>query len=469
MSRTSLLYGKQALLDEYNDRVTEKLSTKSRVVKGTTNPTIGFMRGIRQMRDDNDTYAPFGSYLGASLDTGGIFDAKKEFYRLISLLLSDLGLIFDIRSPSPWQVISELVTQKIIDESESARFKMCLSIANEIRLKTYIENNAQKEVFSPVPFRNTGQSIDDTTFVDFDEDTVVRLLSSSTDISKRCLYFTLKYFRLYEIDTSILRKHAFPSSNTFVKGVLYYRLQNFPKALEWLELIPKDSPEYSGCLDFQGMIYGEYGEDEKSLACHEKALDLNYQNKANSNLDGVLSCTFNLARRLTIMGKHKEARIKLEETIKKLDELRGEGLGQTPIPCDLMINLGRTYHKDGDMKSAIEIYQQAEKMQNRLTSSRDRSVLTLNLYMAESFAESDQRANAVEYIKRAVELGHKLYGNRNLSIKLAEIYAFAGHVYGRCSLDDEALSLLNRSLELLQILLGDKPHPGKMERNLFRC
>ncbi|CAB4035839.1 tetratricopeptide repeat 28-like, partial [Paramuricea clavata] len=256
VSRTSLFCGMQVLLDEYNDRVTEKLTTKSRVVKGKTNPTIGCMRGIRQMRDDNDTYAPFGSHLGASLDTGGIFDAKKEFYRLISLLLSDLGLIFDIRSPSPWQVISELVSQKIIDESENARFKVCLSIANEIRLKTCIGNNGQKEVFSPVPLSNTEQSIDDTTFVDFDEDTVVRLLSSSTDISKRCLYFTLKYFRLYEIDTSIFRKHAFPPLNAFVKGVLYYRLQNFPKALEWLELIPKDSPKYSDCLDFQGIIYG---------------------------------------------------------------------------------------------------------------------------------------------------------------------------------------------------------------------
>ncbi|CAB3978239.1 tetratricopeptide repeat 28-like [Paramuricea clavata] len=142
--RVALLYGKRALLDEYNERVAEKLNTKSSAAKGNSTKTVGFIRGIQQMILDIETYHPQNCYLGVHCAVGGLFDAKKEFYRLISLLLSDLGLIFDIRSPSPWRVIMELWTRGIIDETEKNNIKECLSIANEIRLKAYFAYNRQK-------------------------------------------------------------------------------------------------------------------------------------------------------------------------------------------------------------------------------------------------------------------------------------------------------------------------------------
>lgn len=100
------------------------------------------------MMVDVETYGPSST---CYLAVGALFNAKKEFYRLISLLLSDLGIIFGIRSPSPWQVILELQIQEIITMSDSENIKICLSIANEIRLKTYFANKGQKELFSPVP------------------------------------------------------------------------------------------------------------------------------------------------------------------------------------------------------------------------------------------------------------------------------------------------------------------------------
>jgi hypothetical protein len=96
---------------------------------------------------DVETYDPFNSYLGEHCVVGGRFDAKKQFYRLISLLLSNLGLIFDIKSPSPWQVISELQTLEVIGESESVEIKVCLSIANEIRLKSTLLITDRKSYF----------------------------------------------------------------------------------------------------------------------------------------------------------------------------------------------------------------------------------------------------------------------------------------------------------------------------------
>ena len=118
VSRTALLYGDQALLDEYNERVAGKLNTKSSLIKGESSETVGFVRGMQQMMFDLTTYNPFRTYLGQCGATGALFDAKKQLYRLMSLLLSEFGMIFDIRCSSPWQISSELQSRGIIGEFE---------------------------------------------------------------------------------------------------------------------------------------------------------------------------------------------------------------------------------------------------------------------------------------------------------------------------------------------------------------
>jgi hypothetical protein len=243
MSRAVLLYGDQALLDEYNERVAEKLNTKSSVINGKSTTTVGFTRGIQVMMLDVETYHPMNSYLGEYCYIGALFDAKKQFYRLISLLLSDLGLIFNTRSPSPWQVISELQTRGIIRDSECVDIKVCLSIANEIRLKTYFANNGQKELFSPVS-QNTNtveQSADVPIFRDFNEDILVHLLSISNDICSRCREFCSKYIEQDNIDVSLFQNPSLGYSKAMRLGYLYFRLQNLHKALEWMQSESKDS------------------------------------------------------------------------------------------------------------------------------------------------------------------------------------------------------------------------------------
>lgn len=124
MSRALLLYGDEALLNEYNKRVAEKQNRKSSTREGKPSQTVGVIRGMEQMVADIETFGP-----STNIVIGALFDTKKQFYRLISLLLSDLGMIFNIRTPSPWQVISELEHRRIITVSESANIKVCLSIA----------------------------------------------------------------------------------------------------------------------------------------------------------------------------------------------------------------------------------------------------------------------------------------------------------------------------------------------------
>ena len=190
------------------------------------------------MMEDIDTYDPDNTYLGDNSNINGLFGTKEHFYRLISLLLSDLGLAFDVRSPSPWKVISELRNQHIIAESDSTRLNVCLSIANEIRLKTYFANRGQKELFSPLfqILDTAEQSADDPFFREVDEDTLVRLLSTSADLLERCRAFALKYVQQDEVDASILRNHA---------SVPYSKPWLMTAHVEYSNSISKYPPDYA--------------------------------------------------------------------------------------------------------------------------------------------------------------------------------------------------------------------------------
>lgn len=459
--RASLLYGDQTLLTDYNERVAEKMNAKSSETDVGCAKTVGVVRGMQQMMADVENYDPSSSYLGMNFSVGGLFNAKKQFYRLISLLVSDLGMIFDIRSPSPWQVISELQARGITSVSESDSMKVCLSIANEIRLKTYFANKGQKELFSPVrEYENTAeQSIEAApTFRDFDEDVLVRLLSTSNDMFTRCHKFCLKWIQQGKIDESVFRNPSPAYSRRVSLGFLYFRLQNLHKALEWMKSVPIDSPDYGKSKEGQGHIYFQLSDYAKSVECFEEALQCYYQSDELSATD-LLSCIGSLGFTLLRIGKYKVAIIRLEEAISKHCDVFGEG-SQTVLLATLMQKLGYTHYELGDMGLAVKILKAVQEMQNGFSKIPDEQDINLNVFIALSLSKVDQHDEALKYIERGLELSHKIYGANNLNLNLARVYNLAGLVYARKS-SCKAVSFFKRCLEIHQLLFGDNPHRGK--------
>ena len=455
MSRAVLLFGDEALLNEYNKRVAEKQNRKSSATEGKTSHTIGVIRGMQQMMADIETFGP-----SADMPIGALFDTKKQFYRLISLLLSNLGMIFDIRTPSPWQIISELERRGIITVSESANIKVCLSIANEVRMKTYFANGGQKELFSPVPeFANYAErSVEIPVFRDFNENMLVRLQSTSDEMCERCRDLYFKWVQDDKIDCSVFQNPPRGSSKAVQLGFLYLRLQQSHKALDWMRSAPKDSSVYGSCLRGQGYIYYQFGEIEKGIECFEEAVQWHYQNEQSPHL--LLYCINDLARLLIAANKYKMATAKLEEAICKHKELFGERF-QSVILMVLMQNLGYAYCEIGNVILAVETLKAAEEMQRRLPTVHDEDIIIQNMYMARSFSKLDQHEQAQEYMERAIRHGHKLYGENNLNINLAQVYNMAGLVHTR-KRSNKAVSFFERSLEFYQQVFSDSAHIGKI-------
>ena len=464
MTRVTLLYGEEALLVDYNKRVAEKLNKKS-----SASSSAGVTRGILQMMQDNITYDPASSYFDSPI--GGLFDTKKHFYRLISSLLSDLGLVFNIKYPSPWEVISELRNQNIITESDSTEFKVCLSIANEIRLKTYFANNGQKELFSPLPQSPdpAEQSTEHPIFREFDEDTLVRLLTTSTDLHQRCHKFVLKYNQQGKVEATILKYQ--PVSRPLILERFYCRVQNFSKASKIRESIPEDSPEYAQCAGARGDDHLRKKEWKKAIECFEEALKcsqdpfhtLTFEEALKCSQDPFHTLTFyrNLVFCLLQIFQLEKAKIKLEEAIKLHEESYGKDF-ETVIWSQLMLERGHLSYKRDEMQSAIEYFENVEKMQERMTRCNDIHTVNLNILMAVTCSKLNETDRALKHIRRVLRLVHKLFGEHNLSSELPKIYKEAAYVYRKCGRYHEASSMLERSLKLATTLYGNTAHPGKI-------
>ena len=455
MSRAILLFGDEALLNEYNKRVAEKQNRKSSTTERKPSQTVGVIRGMQQMMADIETFGP-----STDIAIGALFDTKKQFYRLISLLLSNLGMIFDIRTPSPWQIISELERRGIITVSESANIKVCLSIANEVRMKTYFANDGQKELFSPVPeFENYAEkSVEIPVFRNFNEDMLVRLLSTSDEMCKRCCVLYFKWVQDDKIDCSVFQNPPRGSSKAVQLGFLYLRLQQLHKALEWMRSAPKDSLDYGSCLNGQGYIYVQFGEFEKGIECFEEALQWHYHNEQSPH--SLLHCINNLAFAFIFVKRYKMATVKLEEAICKHKEIYGER-PPSVILMSSMQNLGYVHYEIGSVILALKTLKAAEEMQRRLTRVPDEYIILQNIYMSLSFSKLDQHEQAEEYMERAIRNSHKLYGENNLSTHLARVYNLAGLVYTR-KRSNKAVSFFERSLEFHQQVFSDSPHIGKI-------
>ena len=458
MSRAALLYGEESLLDEYNERVAEKLNAKSTGKPGKSTQTVGFMRGIEQILYDVHIYNPWASCLGrGQFNLGGLLDAKKQFYRFISLLLSNLGQIFGIRCPSPWHVISELQTAGILSEAVSTSFKVCLSISNEIRLKTYFAHNGQNELFSPV-----SNDADVDPFRDFGEDVVIRLVSTSDYIGDRCFDFCVKYFREDQIDMSVFQNLSAIFSNAVSVGYLYYRLQNFAKALEWFKSEPEDCPEYAKSLVGRGAVHWELGEVERSVECYENALQVNRnangQDRDVSKL-GVVVCLNALANNQTDGGNYEAAITMLKEAIGKYHEIFGEEIF-TRILGNLKQNLGYVYNIHGDTGVALVTFREVRVIQKALPNVPVGDAIQLNLNMAWLYSKFKDVEQSLEHIDLALQDGRKAFGEHNLSIGWAQICNAAGVVYDRLSLDEKAECMFKRSLDTYRSVHGDSPHRG---------
>ncbi|XP_019647602.1 PREDICTED: uncharacterized protein LOC109487941 [Branchiostoma belcheri] len=133
LRRVTYLTGDESLVDEYVDRVNKTLD-RSPVLSRLS---VSFEDDIRQI----EKLEP----------TGQVMNVKKEIYRFPSVAVDVLSICCGITIPSVWRTIEELHKTQRISHEDAHHLTVLISISAELRLRTYIANEGQKDKTTPHP------------------------------------------------------------------------------------------------------------------------------------------------------------------------------------------------------------------------------------------------------------------------------------------------------------------------------
>ncbi|CAH1263858.1 Hypp2788 [Branchiostoma lanceolatum] len=146
MEQTAFIAGDANLLEDYRARVRNILDAPTG--EGGLMRTVRTKRHLTGLRSD---VAKFHTTLHDLDMAGRVMQAKRDMHRLPSLVVSGLGLFHGCKSHSPWDIVDELEQRGNLDPASSHNIRVLISIANEMRLRTYLDNNSQKDSFSSLP------------------------------------------------------------------------------------------------------------------------------------------------------------------------------------------------------------------------------------------------------------------------------------------------------------------------------
>ncbi|KAF6019684.1 hypothetical protein EB796_021999 [Bugula neritina] len=92
------------------------------------------------------------------MSESGIIQVKPKIYRLPSLIILDLSVLYEIQAASSWDALRQLEYQGKITTSMKEALHHLLAMASYIRMCTYLYHNSQKEAMILTHRRRRGES-----------------------------------------------------------------------------------------------------------------------------------------------------------------------------------------------------------------------------------------------------------------------------------------------------------------------
>ena len=153
LSGCSLIYGDCSLLENYRDlmrnlpeTINNCNSAEVRFETYHTDPMPWKERILQELVEIQKKYHNFlADYIRRP---GESYAIKTNIYRFPSLVIQYLGRYFDIHCSSSWETIDTLVSKEILPPEGAHNLRTVLGIAAELRLRTYLSNQCQREYFN---------------------------------------------------------------------------------------------------------------------------------------------------------------------------------------------------------------------------------------------------------------------------------------------------------------------------------
>ena len=230
-------------------------------------------------------------------------------------------------------------------------------------------------------------------------------------------------------------------------GLIYTRLSNFPKALEFFNKGLKiredlnDENAVASSLNRIGMVLRQTRKYDESLGYYFRSLGIRRRNKQESAIPWTL---LGIANTYEDMKKYPEAADHYEQGMKGTDK-------RCRLQC--MMGAGRVYSKLGDAEKAEERLEESLSMATELKSH----VLIADAYyaLATHYEHIKKPNKALNYIKRYMK-AKEAYQSAEVQTRLSNIEV--AHAIERSEQEKEIFRLKNVDLKEAYDIIEEKNH-----------
>ncbi len=442
---TILIDGDQGLLDLYRKEMVKIAS--SSIVKS---------RSIEKLKEDIEN---FQVKLGDE-EEGRLIEVKKDIFRISDRIIEDLCIYHQIipdigsSSLSAWQAIDKMSAHRTRSSSKTCilsidgadNLKSSLSIACELRLRTYAHNQGQIELMYIYEPQITDSKIDRQSLIKetfYINDTAIlhHFYSVMLETQKLLREFCNNHISQMS-DLNLINSPLIDRSD-YTKAMIHSRFLEYDKALAYMERAKTEYCKNISFLTDLYLLYHKTGMNGKAISIMndyimrqpeegEPELEL-----ARSYNDLASSHQVNGDLELASMYYHKS--LAIYSNLSNINEYNAISLSVTASIARTYSNLASLLLKQGDYEDSIIKSQAALEMKLLvyLNHPDHPSIAKSYSNLAAGFQGANDHEKAFVYYNQSLAICIKAYKNYPNHPSIAKLYSNLG-----------SLSYVNRDYEV---------------------
>eukprot|EP00058_Branchiostoma_floridae_P023899 XP_002609389.1 hypothetical protein BRAFLDRAFT_124614 [Branchiostoma floridae] len=370
-------------------------------------------------------------------EDGKLFQVKKEIYRLPSMVVSGLGLFYALEAKTAWDIIEEMVDKHLLTKVASQNLKVAVSIATELRLRTYLSNNSQSDDITPL------KRIDKVTT----EETCSRVVCELTDVLPKSVLvrFYQTVLPLEEMMSAILKKTESEDKDVTAESLMEGCLLDTSARTRSLILLRLSQYQEAIAL---------LEEDIQQVETSCSALDMTHHL-------GV--CHYNLANAYRGKGDQHKAMEHYQQAL-ALWRKDTHSEGDSEYVATALHALGHINHVFDKFDQALEAYGEALKLRKCLSEKDDSDCefIAHTLHgMASVYKDMGDYNTALDLESQALEAAQKMYGLHRAHSETATYLSGMGSIHREMANFKEARRCFQESLRMFKSVVGENvAHPS---------
>ncbi|XP_028405348.1 uncharacterized protein LOC114527844 [Dendronephthya gigantea] len=470
-----LIMGDEELKEMYDSEVKEMLQAPSDHDMWTN----GSKRGFESL---SDTFQKFSVHVDWH-EAGKVFNVKKELYRFPSLVLNSLTFYYNLDAHNTWDVVDEMQRKQLITESEAHHLGFVSAVASELRLRSYLEKDEQRERITGLPSGmvdlDTAKSVAEKAAPGHrnrvekaihihNPDVIFRFFMTVLPLQKAIEEFLLKKS---PNERNIFSGHNLYDSSPETKATIHIRLMEFEEAQSCLEGIVSqleddlgkedivETPGLFETLSVLGNVCLELGEVAKAVEYLDKAaqiLEVKYKG-FTANMEFAKSYS-DRGNAYDSLGEYEKSLSCYQQDLSIKTAVFGENSPGIEISFS---GIARAYQRMKDLEQAIYFYEKALKVFQEIDKTRvpSRYCVILNNLLS-AYAEHGDIDKALDTYNELFEIITTLFGTGVIHPYLAASLTNLASAHHDSDDYKHATALYEQSLSICQRLYGrNEVHP----------